>query len=208
MSANTLGAYISEYRKKNKLTQAALAEILFVSNKTVSRWETGAGEPDLEQLARISELIGVPVAKLIGGADEPDVDAAGGAAAKSKIFPFVVFALLALLVVTAAVLPPVLVLSSRVSEEPLPPPGLVPAPEVTLKFEAEYAHLKAMNPQLDGDGQLRRTVGDRQQRSAHRLLRREREHRHLRDRRVGGRSRRDALYRPRFDVGRSRRIAY
>ena len=152
MDTNNLGRCITEYRKKNKLTQAAFAEILFVSNKTVSRWETGKGEPDLQQLARISELIGVPVSALIGGAaaDESGTETENGAPARKKRFPVALFVCLALLLVAAAVIPPVLVFSGGGGKNDVPPDGDLQTAVVTDKFEAEYAQLKAVNPQLDG----------------------------------------------------------
>ena len=46
MNEYVTGAIIKELREKNHLTQAELAEKINVSDKTVSKWETGKGYPD------------------------------------------------------------------------------------------------------------------------------------------------------------------
>ncbi|MGN1410736.1 MAG: PfkB family carbohydrate kinase [Eubacteriales bacterium] len=56
---------IAELRKKKGLTQSALADMLFVSNKTVSKWERGAGYPEITQLMRLSEVLGTTVDNLM-----------------------------------------------------------------------------------------------------------------------------------------------
>ncbi len=57
-------------RKKKGYTQAELAEKLNVSNKTVSRWETAEGYPDISLLKPLSELLGVTCDELLS--DELD----------------------------------------------------------------------------------------------------------------------------------------
>lgn len=44
MDTKKIGAFLKELRKEKGLTQEALAEILFVSGRTVSRWETGVSQ--------------------------------------------------------------------------------------------------------------------------------------------------------------------
>ncbi len=61
-----IAANISELRKRSGMTQEQLAERLYVSNKTVSKWERGAGYPEITHLVRLSEIFGVPVDSLIG----------------------------------------------------------------------------------------------------------------------------------------------
>lgn len=58
---------IARLRKKRGLTQAELAAMLYVSNKTVSKWERGAGYPEMPQLIRLADLFGVTVDSLIRG---------------------------------------------------------------------------------------------------------------------------------------------
>ncbi|MBR4797747.1 MAG: helix-turn-helix transcriptional regulator [Oscillospiraceae bacterium] len=61
------GALIAELRKENHLTQLELARLLNVSDKAVSRWETGRGMPDLSSLEALSSALDVSVAELIKG---------------------------------------------------------------------------------------------------------------------------------------------
>ena len=67
MNQYVTGAVIKELREKNKLTQQALAEKLGVSDKTVSKWETAKGYPDITLLEPIAETFGISVTELISG---------------------------------------------------------------------------------------------------------------------------------------------
>ncbi|MBE6703457.1 MAG: helix-turn-helix domain-containing protein [Ruminococcaceae bacterium] len=60
-----MGASIARLRKKQGLTQAQLAEMLCVSNKTVSKWERGAGYPEITQLYSLSRILGTTVDTLL-----------------------------------------------------------------------------------------------------------------------------------------------
>lgn len=62
----SIGENIRSYRKKNDLTQEALADRLGVTYLSVSRWEKGATYPDLELLPAISEILGISVDELLG----------------------------------------------------------------------------------------------------------------------------------------------
>ncbi|MBO4368703.1 MAG: helix-turn-helix transcriptional regulator [Desulfovibrio sp.] len=59
------GKFIAELRHENGLTQKELAEKLNVSDKAVSRWETGKGYPDIPSLVAISELFSVSINEII-----------------------------------------------------------------------------------------------------------------------------------------------
>lgn len=61
------GAIIRHLREKNHLTQAELAQKLFVTDKTVSKWENGKGFPDLSLLESIAGVFGVSVPELLSG---------------------------------------------------------------------------------------------------------------------------------------------
>ena len=67
MNQYVTGAVIKELREKKHLTQAELAEKLCISDKTVSKWETGRGYPDITLLEPIANVFGVSVAELISG---------------------------------------------------------------------------------------------------------------------------------------------
>ncbi len=62
----TIGENIRNFRKKNDLTQEALADRLGVTYQSVSRWEKGSTYPDLELLPAISEILGISVDELLG----------------------------------------------------------------------------------------------------------------------------------------------
>ncbi len=67
MNPQKTGAFISELRKENNLTQKELAEKLGVSDKAVSKWETGRCYPDIEVMGTLSTLFGVTVNDLLSG---------------------------------------------------------------------------------------------------------------------------------------------
>ena len=59
------GNYLYQLRKDNKLTQRFVAYQLSVSDKAVSKWETGKSKPDLEKLKLLSTLYNVPLEELL-----------------------------------------------------------------------------------------------------------------------------------------------
>ncbi len=61
------GKYIAKLRKEKGLTQEALGDLLGVSNKTVSRWETGIYMPDIETLSLLSKYFGCSIEELLSG---------------------------------------------------------------------------------------------------------------------------------------------
>ena len=67
MNQYVTGTTIKELREKNKITQVQLAEKLGVSDKTVSKWETGKGYPDITLLEPIADALRASVAELITG---------------------------------------------------------------------------------------------------------------------------------------------
>lgn len=67
MDTNKTGAYLAMLRKAKGLTQEAAAEILGVSNKTVSKWETGGGFPEITVLPALAELYGVTADDILAG---------------------------------------------------------------------------------------------------------------------------------------------
>lgn len=62
-----IGSLISELRKEKKLTQEQLGEKLGVSQKSISRWETGKNMPDISLLKPLSIELGITVSELIEG---------------------------------------------------------------------------------------------------------------------------------------------
>lgn len=69
MNQFVTGGMIRRLREEKNLTQARLAEKLHVSDKAVSKWETGKGYPDITLIEPLAETLGVSVAELLSGCD-------------------------------------------------------------------------------------------------------------------------------------------
>lgn len=61
------GKLIAELRKEKGLTQQQLADLLNLSNKTISKWESGMGSPDISNLPPLADALGVSVDELLRG---------------------------------------------------------------------------------------------------------------------------------------------
>ena len=61
------GKFIAEKRKEKSLTQQELADILGISNKTVSKWETGRGLPEVSLMLPLCKALGISVNELLSG---------------------------------------------------------------------------------------------------------------------------------------------
>ncbi|TQI67321.1 helix-turn-helix transcriptional regulator [Clostridium sp. KNHs216] len=72
-----IGFVIARQRKEKSLTQKALADMLKVSNKTISKWETGEGFPDITILPALAEVLSITVDELLGGSPIKDRDHSG-----------------------------------------------------------------------------------------------------------------------------------
>ena len=67
MNTYVTGTTIKQLRESRKLTQAELAEKIGVSSKTVSKWETAKGLPDISLLQPLSQVLGISVIELMNG---------------------------------------------------------------------------------------------------------------------------------------------
>jgi len=67
MDTTKCGEFISKLRAEKGMTQKQLAETLNVSDKAVSRWETGKGYPDVSSLMALSDFFAVSVNELLSG---------------------------------------------------------------------------------------------------------------------------------------------
>lgn len=67
MNSYVTSATIKSLREKKHMTQAELAQVLMVSDKTVSKWETGKGLPDISLLEPLSNALGISLIELISG---------------------------------------------------------------------------------------------------------------------------------------------
>ncbi len=79
------GKIIKELRKKKKLTQKQLSELISVSDKTISKWETEKGLPDITLLEPLSAALGISVAELLSGESITNKNRAGNIA-KIKLY--------------------------------------------------------------------------------------------------------------------------
>lgn len=62
-----VGSFIAEQRKLRSLTQKQFADMVGVTDKAVSRWETGKSYPDTETLEKISEIFEVSISDILSG---------------------------------------------------------------------------------------------------------------------------------------------
>lgn len=65
-----VGRFIADLRKRRGMTQQQLADILGLSNKTISKWESGMGSPDISNLKPLAEALGVTVDELLKGSKD------------------------------------------------------------------------------------------------------------------------------------------
>lgn len=67
MTTNEFSKLIKERRTQLHLTQKELADQLHVSNKTISRWETGSGYPDIETIPQLAKILELDYEELLDG---------------------------------------------------------------------------------------------------------------------------------------------
>ena len=67
MNTYVTGATIKTLREARKLTQAELAERIGVSSKTISKWETAKGLPDISLLQPLAQALGISLIELMNG---------------------------------------------------------------------------------------------------------------------------------------------
>ncbi len=67
MNTYVTGATVKQLREKRNMTQSQIAEQLGVSSKTISKWETAKGLPDITLLQPLAKALGVSVIELMNG---------------------------------------------------------------------------------------------------------------------------------------------
>ncbi len=67
MDQYVTGKMIKKLRESRGLTQSALADILMISDKTISKWETGKGYPDISLLEGLSKALNISITELLLG---------------------------------------------------------------------------------------------------------------------------------------------
>lgn len=85
MDCGKVGALIQRLRRESGMTQKALADALHISDRTVSKWERGAGCPDVSLLGGLSAVLKVDMEKILkGDLEQNAVD--GGNMKKIKFY--------------------------------------------------------------------------------------------------------------------------
>lgn len=67
MDAKKIGTFIAELRKEQNLTQSQLAEKLHVTDKAISKWERGAGFPDVTMIEPLADVLHISIVELLKG---------------------------------------------------------------------------------------------------------------------------------------------
>ena len=65
MKDSSLGSFLQQLRKENQLTQKELASQLHVTDKAVSKWESGTADPSTSNLLALAKLFGVSAEELL-----------------------------------------------------------------------------------------------------------------------------------------------
>lgn len=136
----TLGQRIAQYRKAAGLSQETLGERVGVSRQAVSKWETDAAAPDMENLIALARIFGVSLAELTETPEPPETQSvrSGPRRAWRPLWLFL-GCLLALVLITMGLY----VWSNRnvvPSEEAVADPALFPATDFALLWTDSNGH--------------------------------------------------------------------
>ncbi len=85
MDLSKTGSLISRLRREKGLTQKEVADKLGICAKTVSKWETGHGFPDVSLISELSQIFQVDISKLIEG-EMPKIKPEVGNVKKTKFY--------------------------------------------------------------------------------------------------------------------------
>lgn len=73
MDVKKIGGFLKKLRQEKKVTQEQLAEIIGVSGRTISRWETGSNMPELSILIQLAEYYDVDISEILNGERKGEV---------------------------------------------------------------------------------------------------------------------------------------
>lgn len=73
MNQKKIGQFLKELRKEKGITQEQLAEILGVTNRSISRWENGVNMPDFDFIMEIAKYFNVGIDELLEGERRTDI---------------------------------------------------------------------------------------------------------------------------------------
>lgn len=85
MDCNKIGKLIYTLRKEKDMTQKQLADLMNISDKTISKWERGLGCPDVSLLPELSQILGVNIEEILLGEIEFN-EMVGGNMKKLKFY--------------------------------------------------------------------------------------------------------------------------
>lgn len=85
MDCNKIGKLIYHLRKEKDMTQKQLADLMNISDKTISKWERGLGCPDISLLPELSQILGVNIEEILLGEIEFN-EMVGGNMKKLKFY--------------------------------------------------------------------------------------------------------------------------
>jgi DNA-binding XRE family transcriptional regulator/desulfoferrodoxin (superoxide reductase-like protein) len=85
VDSGKVGKLILDLRKEKNMTQKELAETLYLSDRTISKWERGVGCPDVSLLSKLSVVFGVNIEKILVGELNPN-DKDGGNMKRVKFY--------------------------------------------------------------------------------------------------------------------------
>lgn len=85
MDLDKVGGLLRTLRREKGLTQRALAEQLGVSDRTISKWETGRGAPDISLLSAVSDALGINIEGILCGELRAE-DCTGGNMKKTRYY--------------------------------------------------------------------------------------------------------------------------
>ena len=69
-----IGKFIAETRKAQSMTQKQLADVLSISDKTISKWECGKGLPEVSLMLPLCDVLHITVNDLLSGAKISQTD--------------------------------------------------------------------------------------------------------------------------------------
>ena len=67
MDCRKVGNLIYKLRKEKNMTQKQIADLMNISDKTISKWERGKGCPDISLLLELSQILGVGIEQILSG---------------------------------------------------------------------------------------------------------------------------------------------
>ncbi|MBU2699689.1 transcriptional regulator with XRE-family HTH domain [Sporomusaceae bacterium BoRhaA] len=87
MNCDKIGKLIYNLRKEKNMAQKEIADLMNISDKTISKWERGLGCPDVSLLPELSQILGVNIEEILLGKIESN-ERIGGNMKKLKFYVY------------------------------------------------------------------------------------------------------------------------